>query len=146
MSTKLKIIFGALLLIAGFLMVRLGLFFKNTAQTAISANIGNQVTPIKEENPMAKDSDGDGLFDRDEIIYGTDSQNKDTDGDGYIDGEEIVTGYDPLDPSSNSSSGIKSLSLISPSANLTDRLLNLSMASTVNDFGNFDPTQVTNKQ
>ncbi|MCK5061434.1 hypothetical protein KAR28_02700 [Candidatus Parcubacteria bacterium] len=42
------------------------------------------------------DSDGDGLSDDDESIYGTDPGNPDTDGDGYLDGVEVANGYDPL--------------------------------------------------
>lgn len=42
-----------------------------------------------------KDSDNDGLFDDEEIKYGTDINNPDTDGDGYLDGEEVVHGYNP---------------------------------------------------
>ena len=41
------------------------------------------------------DTDGDGLLDREEEIYGSDPDNPDTDGDGYSDGEEVVNGYDP---------------------------------------------------
>lgn len=95
---------------------------------------------------MNKDSDGDGLPDREEIIYGTDPFNKDTDGDGQLDGEEIALGYDPLDPDSNPKTGKKSLSPLSPNANLTDRLLDLSMASLINDSGNLDPVQMDTKK
>lgn len=35
------------------------------------------------------DTDGDGLFDRDEIALGTDPNNADTDGDGLNDGDEV---------------------------------------------------------
>ena len=43
------------------------------------------------------DSDGDGLFDREEIkTYKTDPLNPDTDGDGYLDGQEVKAGYNPL--------------------------------------------------
>lgn len=45
------------------------------------------------------DSDGDGLSDNEEILYGTDPQNSDTDGDGYSDGEEVKNGHDPLSSS-----------------------------------------------
>ena len=45
------------------------------------------------------DSDGDGLFDRDEILLGTDPFNPDTDGDGLSDGDEVFKyGTDPLNP------------------------------------------------
>ncbi len=42
-----------------------------------------------------KDSDNDGLFDDEEIQYGTDPNNPDTDGDGYSDGDEVKNGYNP---------------------------------------------------
>ena len=42
------------------------------------------------------DSDGDGLFDWDEIFrYGTDPNRSDTDGDGLSDGSEILAGLSP---------------------------------------------------
>ncbi|MBL1278991.1 MAG: CotH kinase family protein [Fluviicola sp.] len=52
------------------------------------------------------DTDGDGIFDAQEDILGTDPNNPDTDGDGATDGEE-VTGVDdpstPYDPAGNTS-------------------------------------------
>ena len=42
------------------------------------------------------DSDGDGLKDWEENIYGTDPHNADSDGDGTKDGDEIAQGRDPL--------------------------------------------------
>jgi hypothetical protein len=47
----------------------------------------------------AKDSDGDGLKDWEEIEYGTNPYDADTDDDGLSDGWEVANGYDPLDPS-----------------------------------------------
>lgn len=48
-------------------------------------------------NPYSADTDGDGLKDKEEAVqYHTDPTKKDTDGDGYSDGEEIMPGYDPL--------------------------------------------------
>lgn len=48
------------------------------------------------------DSDGDGLTDKEEVIYGTDPYNPDTDGDGLTDGQEVKTyGTDPLNPDSD---------------------------------------------
>lgn len=48
-----------------------------------------------------KDTDGDGLPDSVEAIYGTDPNNPDTDGDGFSDGAEVKTGHDPLNPNSS---------------------------------------------
>lgn len=47
------------------------------------------------------DSDGDGLPDAVEALYGTDPNNPDTDGDGFADGEEVRAGYDPLKKEGN---------------------------------------------
>jgi hypothetical protein len=44
----------------------------------------------------AKDTDGDGLFDKMEEAIGTDPEDVDTDDDGYNDGEEVRGGYNPL--------------------------------------------------
>lgn len=55
--------------------------------------------------PGDVDSDGDGLFDKDEAVIGTDPFNPDTDGDGLSDGDEHFArlGYqtDPLNPDSD---------------------------------------------
>lgn len=44
------------------------------------------------------DTDGDGLTDVQEILYGTNPNNPDTDGDGVNDGAEVAAGTDPLVP------------------------------------------------
>ncbi len=48
--------------------------------------------------PVATDTDGDGVADSDEVdLYGTDPETWDTDGDGLSDGDELfVAGTDPL--------------------------------------------------
>ena len=45
------------------------------------------------------DSDGDGLKDSEEAIYGTNPNNPDTDGGGATDGAEVAAGINPLDSS-----------------------------------------------
>jgi hypothetical protein len=131
--------------IAGFIVVRIGMTFSQSFQTA--ANITHTITtPAPTQDPMTVDSDGDGLSDRDEMIFGSDAFNKDTDGDGFIDGEETASGTDPLDPNSNIKNGGQTVSLISHTANLTDRILNLGIASLVNDGGELDPQQMNNQK
>uniref|UniRef100_UPI00389AEABC cadherin domain-containing protein n=1 Tax=Candidatus Seribacter sulfatis TaxID=3381756 RepID=UPI00389AEABC len=46
------------------------------------------------------DTDGDGLADKAEIYYETNSTVQDTDGDGYLDGEEVAFGSNPKDANS----------------------------------------------
>jgi hypothetical protein len=47
---------------------------------------------------IERDSDGDGLSDRQEIELGTDILNPDTDGDKFLDGIEKQYGFNPFDP------------------------------------------------
>lgn len=50
-------------------------------------------------DPFEADSDGDGLFDHEELnVYGTDPLNPDTDADGYLDKEEVSGNYNPNGP------------------------------------------------
>lgn len=49
-----------------------------------------------ETAPLPKDSDGDGLMDWEELLWGTDPHNPDTDGDGISDGDEVSEGKNPL--------------------------------------------------
>ncbi len=58
-----------------------------------------------------KDTDGDGLFDWEEILYGTDFELKDTDGDGYDDFWEIENQMDPLVPGNGKKEDIEKISL-----------------------------------
>jgi len=54
--------------------------------------------PRPDRGPV--DSDGDGILDDDEAMYGTDPTNADTDGDGIDDGVEVLAHTDPTDPNS----------------------------------------------
>jgi len=50
-------------------------------------------------DPNSTDTDGDGLFDYEEVrTYHTEPLNPDTDGDGYTDGQEVHGGYNPNGP------------------------------------------------
>ena len=44
---------------------------------------------------LAADTDGDGLTDPEEIVFGTDPAKRDTDGDGFEDLVEVKKGYNP---------------------------------------------------
>lgn len=47
-------------------------------------------------DPTRYDTDGDGLFDGEEVnTYTTDPLNSDTDGDGFLDAAEVLNGYNP---------------------------------------------------
>ncbi len=48
-----------------------------------------------------EDTDGDGLTNAEESIWGTDPKNADTDGDSYRDGEEVTASHNPTIPGPN---------------------------------------------
>ena len=51
--------------------------------------------PSSPEDPTTKDTDGDGLTDKEEAEKGTDPKKADTDGNGLTDKEEAEKGTDP---------------------------------------------------
>ncbi len=51
------------------------------------------------EKELLKDSDQDGIIDKEELRLGTDPFNPDTDQDGILDSSELEEGLDPLNPS-----------------------------------------------
>ncbi len=64
--------------------------FKNTKTYTPSEET---VLTVAEQRVL--DSDGDGLEDWQEDLYGTSNKLRDTDGDGLLDGQEVALGYDP---------------------------------------------------
>jgi hypothetical protein len=75
--------------------------------------VNTATTPGEATNPLAADSDNDGLTDFAEINSGngsvTDPNNRDTDGDTLLDGFEVAGGLDPLDDGTigETSSGLR---------------------------------------
>ncbi|MCM4169329.1 hypothetical protein KCTC52924_00606 [Arenibacter antarcticus] len=78
--------------------------FRFTTNSAVApcVNISVDVT-ISVSNCLV-DTDGDGLFDRDELVLGLDPNNPDTDGDGISDGVEV--GPDITNPIDTDGDGI----------------------------------------
>ncbi|XOU94708.1 MAG: hypothetical protein ACNFW9_01440 [Candidatus Kerfeldbacteria bacterium] len=62
----------------------------NISNTNVAVNLNTSV--LIDET----DSDGDGLTNNDEYLYGTNSELEDTDGDGYNDIIEVMTCYNPI--------------------------------------------------
>lgn len=71
---------------------------ENLNQVVTDLNLANTNVEDLNTNVTQNDSDGDGLTDADELLYGSDMTNNDSDGDGYLDGEEVKNGYDPMGP------------------------------------------------
>jgi hypothetical protein len=60
------------------------------------------VAPTEVTVPTTGDTDGDGLSDEEEVLYGSDPLNRDYDADGILDGEEVyVHGTDPVNNDSD---------------------------------------------
>ncbi len=69
----------------------------SSAQNKIATNIITLNNKDRKEF-LDLDTDGDGLKDWEETLWGTDPYNPDTDGDGTNDFDEIKVGRDPLKP------------------------------------------------
>lgn len=82
-----------LLILAGFLLTRIGLTIKKSIETA--SRVRGETVTAPEENMFLVDTDNDGIPDLSEAAYKTSPFDPDTDGDGFLDGEEIISGTDP---------------------------------------------------
>jgi len=86
------------MLIIGLALIGGGVFFARTyfgEKGDIAVKNSAYDTPAQNTLP---DSDGDGLKDWEELLWGTDPRNPDTDSDGTSDGDEVKMGRDPLKP------------------------------------------------
>lgn len=62
----------------------------------VETNTGTYVSPSNTgTDPENPDCDNDGLWDGDELAYGSNPLIKDTDGDGFDDGYEVASGFNP---------------------------------------------------
>ncbi|MCO6436694.1 MAG: hypothetical protein J5J06_06355 [Phycisphaerae bacterium] len=80
--------------------------------TVVTAT-GDQISTHVTSNPQAKDSDGDGVLDLDERVYGCNPRNADTDGDLLSDYDELNLWYsDPWNQDTDGDSFIDGLDVI----------------------------------
>lgn len=98
-STKVSIVIVVTALIVA-VVITLSNIKKTPSQTTEVDNV-NVYSSLAENSKLNIDSDGDGLLDWEELLWGTDPNNPDTDGDGTNDGDEVRMGRDPLVPGPN---------------------------------------------
>jgi hypothetical protein len=99
-SNVSKLLIGVVLIVTLFISgdIIIKKFKKGGQLEVVDADL---ILQRKTTNNTSIDSDGDGLLDWQETLYGTDPNNSDTDGDGTSDGEEIKLGRDPKIPGPN---------------------------------------------
>lgn len=84
--------------IAALLILSVGIYVKiptKNKQLALQKESASLLANSTSTDLATRDSDGDGLPDWEERLYGTDPFNPDTDGDGTPDGKEVAEGRDP---------------------------------------------------
>lgn len=94
------------------------------------------------------DTDGDGLSDWEENIYGTDPKKSDTDGDNYLDGEEILSNHDPLKkgPDDLIPAEPKEDTAENSGKSAAEKLSELAVANYMKAFPDDDPTNLDESQ
>ena len=110
MSKKIKIIFIAIIIIIGLIILAWFVIQKNNKNDLIGGGEDildeqdESITEVEKHTPrifiklpeITDDDDGDGIKNEDEVKYGTSSVSTDTDGDGLSDKNEIEKwGTDP---------------------------------------------------
>lgn len=94
MSLKEKLPSKKFMLIAGVIILALVVFFVSKAlfggvEGYVKKNKETEAKSVPLGSVIYKDSDGDGLWDWEEALWGTDPDNPDTNGDGIGDKEEV---------------------------------------------------------
>lgn len=114
MANKMKFFVGFLALMALFSVYS----FLNSFSVKTATTITNNTSSVLSLS-IDKDTDKDGLTNKDESYWNTDFQNPDTDGDGFLDGEEVSSSHDPLIPAPND---------LIDNKNLTTKFSNLTLS------------------
>jgi len=97
-------VFGVLIIVLWFAQLKNNIYGPFNQPVNQSQGVADAVT--NDAVLKAKDTDGDGLNDYDELnIYNTSPYLEDTDGDGFKDGEEIENNADPNCPSGRTCTG-----------------------------------------
>ncbi|MBF6037329.1 inverse autotransporter beta domain-containing protein [Pseudomonas sp. P154a] len=86
--------------VSGYVTIPAGITARSVEVFAHQEVNGRSTTTASYKLIVAEpvDTDGEGLTDDEEAIYGTDPAKPDTDGDGWTDREEVDAGTDPRDP------------------------------------------------
>ncbi len=92
------ILYGAVLVVVGAIIGVAFIALQKSGTTVVENNSELVVESYIASEIASLDSDGDGLKDWEESLWGTDPNNRDSDGDETPDGEEVDTGRDPTVP------------------------------------------------
>lgn len=85
-SKKFSLAIGVTTLVCLFVFVLIPLFSKNKTQQAQNT----EIEVLSFDEMLMLDSDGDGLYDWEEVLWGMDPLNPDTTGNGILDGQEVA--------------------------------------------------------